>query len=65
MRYCSKCQNGTMEGETKPIPKQIPLPILHAFAIPVENYLPYIMRKHHNYTVYICTTCGNLEVFLS
>jgi hypothetical protein len=56
MRYCSKCQGGVMEGETQTIPKQIPLPILHALAIPVENFLPYIMKKYHNYTVYICTT---------
>jgi hypothetical protein len=65
MRYCSKCQGGVMEGETQQIPKQIPLPILQALAIPVENYLPYIMRKYHNYTVFIYTTCGNLQVSLS
>ena len=63
-RLCSKCQNGVMEGETQQIPKQIPLPILHAVTIET-NILPYIMRKYHNYTVFICTTCGSMEVFLS
>jgi hypothetical protein len=60
-----KCQSGVMEGETQQIPKQIPLPILHAIGIPVEDYLPYIMKKYNHYTVFICQSCGNMEVFLS
>jgi hypothetical protein len=56
MRPCPNCPNGAMEGETQQIPKQILLPIIHAMAIPFESYLPFIMRKYHNYTVYICTT---------
>lgn len=64
-RHCSKCQSGVMEGETQQIPKQIPLPILHAIGIPVEDYLPYIMKKYNHYTVFICQSCGNMEVFLS
>ena len=47
MGHCSKCQSGAMEGETQQIPKQIPLPILHAIGIPVEDYLPYIMKKYN------------------
>jgi hypothetical protein len=54
-----------MEGETQMIPKRIPLPIVGAISISVDEYLPYVMRKYHHYTVYVCQICGYLEVFLS
>jgi hypothetical protein len=65
IRTCSKCNFGDMEAETQPIPKEIPLPILGALKLQVQNYLPYIMRKYNYYTVFICTLCGNMEVYLS
>lgn len=54
-----------MKSETQPIPRQVPLPVFGAIKIPVEDYIPYIMRGFHNYTVFICETCGNLEFAVS
>ena len=65
IRTSSKCKQDTMYSETQPIPKQVPLPVFGAVKFPVENYLPNIMRQFHNYTVFICNTCGNLEFAVS
>lgn len=65
IRPCSKCQQGTMYSETQPIPKQVPMPIIGAIPLNVENYLPISMRKYRHYTVFICEVCGNLEFTLS
>jgi hypothetical protein len=65
IRPCSKCQQGTMRSESQPIPKQVPLPVFGAIKIPVEDYLPYIIRGFRNYTVFTCDVCGNLEFAVS
>jgi hypothetical protein len=51
-----------MEGETYQIPKDIPIPLHFALTISVEEYLPTIINKHNNYTVFVCKYCGNMAV---
>jgi hypothetical protein len=60
IRQCSKCTQANMRSETQPIPKKVPLPFFGAINIPVEDYMPYMMRGFRNYTVFICDACGNL-----
>jgi hypothetical protein len=54
-----------MRSETQPIPRKVPLPYFGAINIPVEDYIPYIMRGFQNYTVFICEACENLEFAVS
>jgi len=63
-RKCPKCNN-VMESETRPILKSIPLPMPFAPEIPIEQYLPDLVKKHSNYTIFVCNTCGYLEVFIT
>ena len=49
-----------MECETQQIPKQIPSSILHAIEIPVEDYLPYIMKN-----ITILSTLYSMQKFRS
>lgn len=54
-----------MYSDTGEIPREIPLPIFAAINFSLERYIPEIMKRYHNYTVFICNTCGNLEFALS
>jgi hypothetical protein len=67
IRPCSKCRQGNMRSETQPIPNQIhvSIPVVGAIPIPTHDYLPDSMRRYHNYTVFICEFCGNLEFAVS
>jgi hypothetical protein len=51
-----------MEGEQQQIPAEIDLPLLQK--LHPYLYMPFIMRKYHQYTVYICINCGYLQIFL-
>jgi len=63
-RQCVRC-DGQMLGETQPIPKKIPLPIPLKPSFSIEKYLPNIMRNYDFYTVYICSSCGYLDVYFT
>jgi hypothetical protein len=64
IRDCLKC-GGSMIGGTQDIPKRVPLPLPLNPIISIEQYLPSIMKKYTYYNVFICQSCGNMEVFLS
>jgi hypothetical protein len=59
---CPKCQ-GKMEEETQVLPKKVPLPIPLKPTMSLERYLPGIMKKYGYYTIFICSSCGYMEVF--
>lgn len=61
-KNCPKCE-GILEEETQPVPKKVPLPIPLKPTMSIEKYLPSIMKKYNNYTIFICSLCGYMEVF--
>jgi hypothetical protein len=61
IKKCPECR-GTMEGEQQQIPTEIDLPLFQK--INPYNFMPFIMQKYHQYTVYICINCGYLQIFL-
>jgi hypothetical protein len=61
-KNCPKCE-GMLEEETQPVPKKVPLPIPLKPTMSIEKYLPSIMKKYSNYTIFICSLCGYMEVF--
>ena len=60
-RICSNCDGGVMSSETGEIQKEIKVSFVK---LSVEEYLPDILRGYGQYTLYVCGTCGKLEVFL-
>ena len=63
-RSCSRC-DGQMLGETQPIPKKVALPIPLKPSFSIEKYLPNIMKEYDFYTVFICSSCGFLDVYFT
>lgn len=63
-RPCSRC-DGSMIGEIQPIPKKIPLPIPLKPSLSIEKYLPNITRDYDFYTVFICSSCGYMDVYFT
>lgn len=63
-RPCSRC-DGSMFGEIQPIPKKIPLPIPLKPSLSIEKYLPNILTCYDFYTVFICSSCGYLDVYFT
>jgi hypothetical protein len=59
---CPKCQ-GKMEEENQVLPKKVPLPLPLKPTMSLERYLPGIRKKYGHYNIFICSSCGYLEVF--
>lgn len=60
-RICSNCDGGAMKSETGEIQREIKVSFVK---LSVQEYLPDILKGYGQYTIYVCESCGKLEVFL-
>jgi hypothetical protein len=58
---CSRCE-GTMRGEDNDILKSIPLAM--GLSIPVEKYIPNVIKAGSKYRTFVCQYCGFVEFYV-